>query len=135
LAHAAVAVPRALIAGWRLYHGAEEKVTIEIAFQPQALSAGADASFHRHPASPSSQGAPGGADRSTCREKQRKGADITLIGGTGQERGKYNCPGISLTCYKGPETGLGNFFPLICKYLFEKRTHKPFGKSVFQGSS
>lgn len=129
--HVAIAVPRALIAGWRLYCGAEEKVTTEIAFQLQALSAGPDASSHTHPASPSSQGAPGGADRSTCREKQRKGTDTPLIGDMGQQKGKSKCPGISFAHYKGLEAGLGYFFPLTCKRLFEKRTYKPFRKSVF----
>ena len=85
--HVAIAVPRALIASWRLCRGAEEKVTTEIAFQLQALSAGADVPSHTHPASPCSQGTPGAADRSTCTEKQKKSADTPLIGEMGQEKG------------------------------------------------
>lgn len=88
LVHVAIAVPRALIAGWRLYCGAEEKVTTELTLQLQALSSGADASSHTHSSSPSNQGAPGGADGSTCREKKRKGADTPLIGEMCQEEGK-----------------------------------------------
>lgn len=84
----AIAVPRALIAGWRLYRGAEEKVTAKIASQLRALSAGADASSHTHPASPCSQRAPGGADRSTCTEKPKKSAATRLIRERGQEKGK-----------------------------------------------
>lgn len=61
-----------------LYWGAKEKVTTEIAFQLQALSAGAHASPHTHSASLCDQGAPGRPAGSTYMEKQKISADTPL---------------------------------------------------------
>lgn len=87
--HVAIAAHTAPIVGWRLCSRAEGKVTTEIAFKGEVLSAAADACSHTHSCIPPhrSQGAAAGADRSTCREQQKKGAETPWIGEGVEGRG------------------------------------------------
>lgn len=123
--HVAIAAHTAPIAGWRLCSLAEGKVTTEIAFKGEVLSAAADACSHTHSwVPPRSQGAAAGADRPTCREQQKKGAETPWIGERVEGRGNKSAAEWALLILRVWKMVQMPFFfsPLTCKCLLKRHT-------------